>query len=660
MRNPLHSLTGRFMLYSSLVLLLLMGVVFAYQSSIIRRHAEASQFDKGRTMAISLSKSLQSLTESDLRTGVMLKDGTKLSGEELRTRLFDDRLEPIAASREEAQKRSKDKEYASAKQKRFDGQDIPLAQYEMKYTSAYGAYTDERWQAMIDGFLTDPQIVFAIPIAYSANPEAVGFIATHNSSYSPQGESSKDSWGGEGLLSQKYRANRVFNDPTGYAAATYKDTSEVLLQTYPRSVEGRVVETWDMSYPLYFEGKHWGAVRVALNKEQSDELIARQQLTVAVELLIVLLVVLGLLFVLAKFSVARKLQAMLEATANLNSQEADLTYRLAVRGKDEMGRLSGEINRFIAHLQQMMKGMHALSLRVTDGSHQLAAHAAQSREASEAIAHTLDELAAGAESQAASAGDSAKAMEEMVAGIQRIAEASAHVTEASLAMVQEAEAGNRTSVGAMEQMGTMRRSAQQVGQAFRELEGRMQSVREMAGAISGIASQTGLLALNAAIEAARAGEHGRGFAVVAGEVRKLAEQSEASAQRIHEQIEAIQASMASAVSAMDKGGREVEKGVGEVEQAGAAFGRILTMAQGITAQIQEISAASEQLSAGTEEVTAGIEEMARIAGSASEQTLRAASASAGQLDLAGQASGEAEQLQKAADELQQTAGRFKV
>ncbi|WP_010500177.1 hypothetical protein [Paenibacillus elgii] len=68
MRNPLHSLTGRFMVYSSLVLLLLMGVVFAYQSSIIRSHAEASLFDKGRTMAISLSKSLQSLTELDLRT----------------------------------------------------------------------------------------------------------------------------------------------------------------------------------------------------------------------------------------------------------------------------------------------------------------------------------------------------------------------------------------------------------------------------------------------------------------------------------------------------------------------------------------------------------------------------------------------------------------
>jgi hypothetical protein len=68
----------------------------------------------------------------------------------------------------------------------------------------------------------------------------------------------------------------------------------------------------------------------------------------------------------------------------------------------------------------------------------------------------------------------------------------------------------------------------------------VQKITGVTETIKYIASQTNLLALNAAIEAARAGESGRGFAVVAQEVRKLAEQSNASVKNIQQSISAVQ------------------------------------------------------------------------------------------------------------------------
>jgi hypothetical protein len=99
-------------------------------------------------------------------------------------------------------------------------------------------------------------------------------IKIPHSIYSPTGEVSKDKWGDEGLLSQKYRAKRVFNDPVGYNAAMYKDTNEVNRQIYDRIIEGNVVTMWDLSYPIVIDGQHWGGVRVAISKQQSDALIA--------------------------------------------------------------------------------------------------------------------------------------------------------------------------------------------------------------------------------------------------------------------------------------------------------------------------------------------------------------------------------------------------
>jgi methyl-accepting chemotaxis protein len=660
MFNWTHSLTARFMLFTGIILLVLIGAIYAYEWEKIRIDSETQLFEKGSAMVTALSKTLQSITENDIRDGTLLKNGTKLTGEELKRNLFNDNLQLIPESEQEAQKRSKDPVYADMKQKLFDGRMVPLSQYELKYTSAYDAYTDDHWQRVLDGFLTDENVIFVVAIAHSANPAFNGYVGTHNTKSSPMGEDSKDAWGATGVLSQKYRANRVFNDIVGYTAASYKDTSQTLLQKYPQVVEQQVFERWDLAYPLIIDGKHWGAVRVDLSKQGSDAFIDKQRLKVALEFAVLYIAVLIILFLLSGVIVSRKLKFVLQAATNLNSQEADLTYRIPVRGKDEMARLSEEINRFIAHLQNMMRTIGLMSNQVGAISVDLTGSAERSTATASGISHTIEALSSGAGYQATSADDSATAMGEMAKGIQRIAEASAEVTEATQHLAREAEGGNQAAELAMRQMNTLSESAHEVGLAIAKLEQGMEAVGGMAQVISGIASQTGLLALNAAIEAARAGEQGKGFAVVASEVRKLADQSEASARQINERITDIQASMSAAVQAMRLGEADVRDGVLQVGQMQDVLSRMLASVNLVSIQMEEVSAAAEQMSAGTEEVTAGIEEIARIAGNASDQAQQVAEASLQQLQDSEETSSRSQELMEAAGQLKATADKFKV
>ncbi|MBN1521686.1 MAG: methyl-accepting chemotaxis protein [Candidatus Aureabacteria bacterium] len=100
-------------------------------------------------------------------------------------------------------------------------------------------------------------------------------------------------------------------------------------------------------------------------------------------------------------------------------------------------------------------------------------------------------------------------------------------------------------------------------------------IGEIIATIDEIADQTNLLALNAAIEAARAGEQGRGFAVVADEIRKLAERTTKATKEIADTINAMQEEIKAAVSSMEEGTEDVEKGVILTDESGRVLTKIV-------------------------------------------------------------------------------------
>jgi methyl-accepting chemotaxis protein len=161
----------------------------------------------------------------------------------------------------------------------------------------------------------------------------------------------------------------------------------------------------------------------------------------------------------------------------------------------------------------------------------------------------------------------------------------------------------------------MQNIKQRVGvsaEKVQEMGARSDQIGDIVVAIEDIASQTNLLALNAAIEAARAGEAGKGFAVVADEVRKLAERASSATKEIGGLIKAIQKTVSEAVTAMDEGAKEVERGVVIANEAGSALNEILTAAEAVNQQAEQAAAAAEQMSASANELVSAVDSVSAV------------------------------------------------
>ncbi|WP_414896195.1 methyl-accepting chemotaxis protein [Pseudomonas trivialis] len=204
----------------------------------------------------------------------------------------------------------------------------------------------------------------------------------------------------------------------------------------------------------------------------------------------------------------------------------------------------------------------------------------------------------------------AAAASEMTASIEEITR---HAGRA-LDMANQAEAlakdGGRVIHQVVNDMGGIARSAQQSAQVIRTLDKESEAIYSIIQVIKGIADQTNLLALNAAIEAARAGEQGRGFAVVADEVRSLAGRTSASTQEIASMVERIQQSTREAVTSMEEGVAQVDKGMAVTAEVERAIREILQATLSTTELVNDISRTIGEQSLASNEISHQVEMIA--------------------------------------------------
>ncbi len=295
----------------------------------------------------------------------------------------------------------------------------------------------------------------------------------------------------------------------------------------------------------------------------------------------------------------RAMGAVIETVA-----QGDLTQRVDIDSKDELGDLGRTLNTTNEGLREMVLQIQEAAIAISTASGEIS------------MGNT--DLSRRTEEQAASLEETASSMEQITSNVNQTADnAKSANLESSKARQVATEGGTAVT---------------QVIAAMEAINQSSAKINEIIGVVDEIAFQTNLLALNAAVEAARAGEQGRGFAVVAAEVRNLAKRSADAAKEIKVLIRE------SVAKSMD--GNKV------AAHAGETIAEVVSNVQRVTSLVSEIANATQEQSTGLNEINKAVVQM-------DEVTQQNAA-------LVEEAAAAAESLDAQAHALTEIVGRFKT
>jgi methyl-accepting chemotaxis protein len=265
----------------------------------------------------------------------------------------------------------------------------------------------------------------------------------------------------------------------------------------------------------------------------------------------------------------------------------------------------GDTSSVLAGMNTMQQTLRKMIADIVDGAAQLSS-------ASDQLLHASEEVAKRSQQQSESASSMAAAVEEMTVSIDQVSENAHEARNISEQAGDQASKGTLIIQGAATEMNKIAEAVQASSTVIEELEVQSVQITSIVNTIREIADQTNLLALNAAIEAARAGEQGRGFAVVADEVRKLAERTSRSTTEITGMVEKIQKGTRNAVSSMDAGVNQANKGVDLADQAGTSINEIRDGALRVVQVVNSISDSIREQGTVSNDIAKSIEHIARM------------------------------------------------
>ena len=330
-------------------------------------------------------------------------------------------------------------------------------------------------------------------------------------------------------------------------------------------------------------------------------------------LFLVLLLLSGLAFFIAR-TITRPVNDLVDMSKDIAQGEGDLTKRMEVATKDELGDLSTWFNMFLERLNNMVSEIkkHAANINVSSqemalGNQDLSNRTNQQSSSLEETATAMEEINSIVQNNAEDAKNAneitQKAQKSVVDSRTELLDAVNNSIEMNQDMLQNLQSTNKDVVSAMEEI--------------------MESSKKIEGIITlmnDIAFQTNLLALNASVEAARAGEHGKGFAVVASEVRKLAHRSSKASTEIGVLIQTSLGHINSGRNLVKDGEEGMDDMRTKIEtmlnnlksESDSNLNGILTSVKEVSEVMENIKVASEEQAEGVDQINKAIADMDRI------------------------------------------------
>lgn len=323
-----------------------------------------------------------------------------------------------------------------------------------------------------------------------------------------------------------------------------------------------------------------------------------------------------------------KITQMAYKTSTFDLSQDD-SYDKILKYKDECGQMALAMSEIRQSLREMGGKLQSITFSLENHSNSMATATDDNVRSITQVVSTINEIAEGNGNQADTIGTINETMGEVAQLVESVTaetENGADNAIQSMNTIQEGQKAVDTQIAKMELSMAMTNES---AKSIQELSSMIENVASLTKVITSIANQTNLLALNAAIEAARAGEAGQGFAVVADEIRKLAEDSSASAKEIIETIGQTTQKSSLAVNNMNRTmalvgeqkealtiTQDVFNKITEAykhitvsfQQSAGRMEDINTKVRLVSDQTQDISAISQEMAASTEQISAEGEE----------------------------------------------------
>jgi len=313
--------------------------------------------------------------------------------------------------------------------------------------------------------------------------------------------------------------------------------------------------------------------------------------------------------------------------------QGDLTQDFTTKRQDEFKELTGSLNAMIESMRGLMRDMKQFGSKVTGLAEDVSDKTGAINTSMQDIARAMDEVASGVQGQAEDTESSNENMISFSENITTVTEKTSHMGQTADKAIEAVEQGRVIVQELSGKSDTTVSLTRVLVDDIDAVQKNSEEIKSFVDVINSIAGQTNLLSLNASIEAARAGEAGRGFAVVAEEIRKLADQSKESGNKIHEIVKKIgettdktTASAREAESMVNEQARALQETVNVFEMIQNCVGELVDGIRLITQRLEEsmlekdkvegslqnIASVSEEVAASTQEVTATLGEQVSV------------------------------------------------